>query len=72
MFVCYSCCDVRKLQSVLILFRNFVDRYPGTTFIDHILRYQDNDDVKMIVVLGEVIYSLSLRRLYHYSVPVFD
>jgi ATP citrate (pro-S)-lyase len=30
------------------------DRYPGTTFIDHILRYQDNEEVKMIVVLGEV------------------
>ena len=30
------------------------DRYPGTTFIDHVLRYHDNPDVKMIVVLGEV------------------
>lgn len=28
--------------------------YPGTTFIDHILRYQDDAAVKMIVVLGEV------------------
>ena len=34
------------------------DRYPGTTFMDHVLRYHDNPDVKMIVVLGEVyIYS---------------
>ncbi|ESO97048.1 hypothetical protein LOTGIDRAFT_201946 [Lottia gigantea] len=30
------------------------DRYPGTTFMDHILRYQDNPDVKMIILLGEV------------------
>jgi len=30
------------------------DRYPGTTFIDHLLRFQDNPAVKMLVVLGEV------------------
>lgn len=30
------------------------DRYPGTSFMDHVLRYQDDPDVKMIVVLGEV------------------
>ena len=30
------------------------DRYPGTTFMDHIMRYQENPEVKMIVVLGEV------------------
>nr|NP_001027756.1 ATP citrate-lyase [Ciona intestinalis]BAB00624.1 ATP citrate-lyase [Ciona intestinalis] len=30
------------------------DRYPGTTFMDHILRYQNDANVKMIVVLGEV------------------
>ncbi|XP_078501561.1 ATP-citrate synthase isoform X2 [Lissotriton helveticus] len=30
------------------------DRYPGSTFMDHILRYQDTPGVKMIVVLGEV------------------
>jgi len=30
------------------------DRYPGTTFIDHILRYQDDDNCKIIVLLGEV------------------
>ena len=30
------------------------DRYPGTTFIDHILRYHEDPNVKMIVVLGEV------------------
>ena len=29
-------------------------RYPGTTFMDHILRYQDNSAVKMIALLGEV------------------
>ncbi|XP_069093764.1 ATP-citrate synthase isoform X2 [Pleurodeles waltl] len=30
------------------------DRYPGSTFMDHVLRYQDTPGVKMIVVLGEV------------------
>ncbi|XP_059620379.1 ATP-citrate synthase isoform X1 [Phlebotomus argentipes] len=30
------------------------DRYPGTTFMDHILRYQGDPDIKMIVLLGEV------------------
>jgi len=30
------------------------DRYPGTTFMDHIMRYQADPDVKMIVLLGEV------------------
>lgn len=30
------------------------DRYPGTSFSDHIFRYHDNPDVKMIVLLGEV------------------
>ncbi|XP_059178493.1 ATP-citrate synthase-like isoform X2 [Physella acuta] len=30
------------------------DRYPGSTFMDHILRYQANPDAKMIVLLGEV------------------
>ncbi|KAG8179762.1 hypothetical protein JTE90_022938 [Oedothorax gibbosus] len=30
------------------------DRYPGTTFMDHLLRYQQEPDVKMLVLLGEV------------------
>ena len=30
------------------------DRYPGSTFIDHILRYEANPEIKMIVMLGEV------------------
>ncbi|XP_046674002.1 ATP-citrate synthase isoform X2 [Homalodisca vitripennis] len=30
------------------------DRYPGTVFMDHILRYQADPEVKMIVLLGEV------------------
>ena len=34
------------------------DRYPGTTFMDHIMRYQENPEVKMIVVLGEVPFLL--------------
>jgi ATP citrate (pro-S)-lyase len=31
------------------------DRYPGSRFIDHLLRYNDNPDCKMLVLLGEVM-----------------
>lgn len=30
------------------------DRYPGTSFIDHILRYEADPDCKLILLLGEV------------------
>lgn len=30
------------------------DRYPGTTFIDHMLRYQDDPNCKILLLLGEV------------------
>lgn len=30
------------------------DRYPGTTFMDHLLRYEADPDCKMMVMLGEV------------------
>merc|ERR1719486_1887184 len=30
------------------------DRYPGSRFLDHMIRYNDNEDVKMLVLLGEV------------------
>lgn len=30
------------------------DRYPGTTFIDHILRYQADPQCKLLLLLGEV------------------
>ncbi|XP_037956466.1 ATP-citrate synthase isoform X4 [Teleopsis dalmanni] len=30
------------------------DRYPGTTFMDHILRYQADPEAKLLVLLGEV------------------
>lgn len=30
------------------------DRYPGTTFMDHLLRYQADPNIKLIVLLGEV------------------
>ncbi|KAB8238091.1 citrate synthase [Aspergillus alliaceus] len=30
------------------------DRYPGTTFIDHLLRYQNEPDCKILLLLGEV------------------
>ena len=30
------------------------DRYPGSTFIQHLLRYEANPEIKMMVMLGEV------------------
>merc|ERR1711937_1079130 len=30
------------------------DRYPGSRFMDHILKYQNNPEVKVLVLLGEV------------------
>jgi len=30
------------------------DRYPGTTFLDHLLRYEKDPSIKMMVLLGEV------------------
>src|SRR5436190_4223420 len=30
------------------------DRYPGTSFIDHLLRYQSEPDCKILLLLGEV------------------
>jgi len=30
------------------------DRYPGSTYIDHIMRFEANPDIEMIVMLGEV------------------
>lgn len=35
-------------------FMCMLHRYPGTTFMDHVTRYHDDPNVKMIVVLGEV------------------
>ncbi|KAJ2156132.1 ATP citrate lyase subunit 1 [Coemansia sp. RSA 552] len=30
------------------------DRYPGTTFLDHMMRYEADPDCKMLLLLGEV------------------
>merc|ERR1719235_973904 len=30
------------------------DRYPGSRFLDHMIRYNDNPEVKILVLLGEV------------------
>jgi len=30
------------------------DRYPGSTFIQHMMRYEKNPEIKMMVMLGEV------------------
>ncbi len=36
------------------IYISLICRYPGTTFIDHIRRYQANPNVSIIVLLGEV------------------
>ncbi|KDQ60404.1 hypothetical protein JAAARDRAFT_32808 [Jaapia argillacea MUCL 33604] len=51
-----------ELNNMLSLFTNGTyegiaiggDRYPGSTFIDHLLRYEKDPDCKMLVLLGEV------------------
>jgi ATP citrate (pro-S)-lyase len=42
------------------------DRYPCSTFIDHILRFEKDDRVKLICLLGEIgnIYELEVARAY--------
>ena len=30
------------------------DRYPGSTFTDHLIRYHDEPKVQMLVLLGEI------------------
>ena len=39
------------------------DRYPGSTFFDHMKRYHDHPDVKMLVLLGEV----SIRLMHWFQ-----
>ncbi len=51
-----------ELNNIICLHTNGVyegvaiggDRYPGTTFMDHLLRYHDDPEVKILVLLGEV------------------
>ena len=42
------------------------DRYPCSTFIDHILRFEKDDRVKLICLLGEIgnIYELEVAQAY--------
>ncbi|KAL1752626.1 citrate synthase-like protein [Schizophyllum commune] len=51
-----------ELNNMLSLFTNGTyegiaiggDRYPGSTFIDHLMRYEKDENCKMLVLLGEV------------------
>ncbi|KAH9992303.1 ATP-citrate synthase [Russula vinacea] len=51
-----------ELNNILSLYTNGTyegiaiggDRYPGTTFIDHLLRYEEDPECKLLVLLGEV------------------
>ena len=55
-FSCYSINTPSTLLQTLIFIVtcNRPIRYPGTTFMDHIQRYHDDPEVKLLVVLGEV------------------
>lgn len=48
-------------------FSLFLYRYPGTTFMDHVMRYHDNPDVKMVVVLGEVKFEMHRTPCMHHK-----
>ncbi|KAI0305339.1 citrate synthase-like protein [Multifurca ochricompacta] len=51
-----------ELNNILSLYTNGTyegiaiggDRYPGSTFIDHLIRYEQDPECKMLVLLGEV------------------
>ena len=51
-----------ELNNILSLYTNGTyegiaiggDRYPGSTFIDHLLRYEQDPECKLLVLLGEV------------------
>ncbi|KAG9121773.1 citrate synthase, partial [Ceratobasidium sp. 392] len=43
-----------ELNNILSLVTNGTDRYPGTSFIDHLLRYEADPECKMLVLMGEV------------------
>ena len=45
------------------------DRYPGSTFFDHMKRYHDHPDVKMLVLLGEVSVRLTNSLVSKSEVP---
>lgn len=45
------------------------DRYPGSTFFDHMKRYHDHPDVKMLVLLGEVSIRLTNALVSKSEVP---
>lgn len=65
------------LLVISYLLPSHVSRYPGTSFMDHVIRYHNNPTVKMIVVLGEVQlkmhnYSLSnIRKHVHTHTALF-
>ena len=47
-----------ELNNILSLVTNGIavggDRYPGTTFLDHLMRYEQDPECKTLVLLGEV------------------
>jgi len=51
-----------ELNNILSLYTNGTyegiaiggDRYPGSTFIDHLLRYEEDPECKLLILLGEV------------------
>lgn len=64
--------QVRETNSSSAIFPPVLHRYPGSTFMDHVLRYQDTPGVKMIVVLGEVSETSSLLPEQHPRVLLWE
>ena len=49
------------------------DRYPGTTFMDHLRRYQADPEAKMLVLLGEVGgMSVQFESSYYFRCDIFS
>ena len=46
--------SMKALQLEVLKKSSLGDRYPGSTFIDHMLRFEQDPNCKMLVLLGEV------------------
>ena len=49
-------CFFSSRTNYLFIFLLYLS-YPGTTFTDHIYRYENDPEAKIIVLLGEVCFS---------------
>ncbi len=55
---------------MFIVNSNIYFSYPGTTFTDHIYRYEDDPDAKILVLLGEVCF-LQIFHIKIFYINIF-